>query len=157
MASTSKVAGSIDREVRTLVASLDACSAHLKALYPDAGLTVYKVPDRLLLQAGSVGVSVSLFRSRAGMEANTEVIVVVWQGQVTLPGTPPPKGRRAVRVREQQFRLTADGEAAWLWSDEMTMATMTSQGLAAACIETMAQQLRPVMLCRQEETGLVSP
>ena len=69
MLSTSKLTGSIDREVRTLITSLDECAARLVAVYPDAGVAVRKIPDRLVMQAGDVGVTVSLFRSRAGMEA----------------------------------------------------------------------------------------
>lgn len=148
MLSTSKLTSSIDREVRTLVASLDDCAARLIAGYPDAGMTVRKIPDRLILQAGDVGVSISLFRSRAGMEAGAEVIVSLWQGEVTMPGSSSREGHRAQPVSTQQFRITACGDA-WLWSDAVTTAAMTSRDLAAACIQTMVEQLSPVTLNRQ--------
>lgn len=153
MLSTSKLSGSIEREVRTLITSLDDCAARFIAVYPDAGVTVRKVPDRLILQAGTVGVSVSLFRSRAGMEAGAEVIVSLWQGEVTMPGSPPREGHQALRLSTQQFRITPCGDAEWLWSDEGTTVSMTSRDLAAACIQTMAEQIQPVMLGQQEATG----
>jgi hypothetical protein len=141
MLSTSKLTGGIDREVRTLIATLDNCAARLIAVHPDAEITVCKVPDRLILQAGDIGVSVSLFRSRAGVEASAEVLVSLWQGKITMPGSTPREGHRARQVSVQRFRIAACEEATWRWSDEMTPATMTSQDLAAACIQTMADQL----------------
>jgi hypothetical protein len=150
MLSTSKFAGGIDRELRTLVTNLEDGVARLIAVYPDAGVTVCKVPDRLILQAGDVGVSISLFRSRVGMEAGAEVIVSLWEGKVTIPGSAPRGVRRARQVSVQQFRIAICQEALWYWSEDVTSATMTSQDLAAVCIQTMANQLRPAMLSRQE-------
>jgi hypothetical protein len=150
MRNTSRLTGSIDREVRTLVTTLDECTARLMGVYPDAGMTIRKVPDRLVLQAGNVGVTVSLFRSRAGMEASVEVIIAVWQGEVTMPGSSPRGGHRAKQLSAQQFRIMACGETEWLWSDEATTTTMTSRDLAAACIETMAEHLRSGLLYYQK-------
>jgi len=141
MLSTSKLNGGIDREVRTLITHLDSCSARLIAVSPDAEVTVSKAPDRLILQAGDIGVSVSLFRSRAGMEASAEVLLSLWQGKITMPGSAPREGYRARQVSVQRFCLGVGEEATWLWSDDATPAAMTSEDLAAVCIQTMADQL----------------
>lgn len=142
MLGTSKLIGSIDREVRTLVTSLDEHAERLKTAYPSSGMTVRKIPDRLVLQAGGIGVTVSLFRSRAGAEASAEVVIAVWEGEVTIPGSAPREGSGARQLSAQQFHITASSETEWLWSNERSAVMMTSRDLAAACAETMAERLR---------------
>lgn len=144
MLTPSKLIGSIDREVRSLTTSLDAGATHLMASHPEAGLTVRRVPERFVLQAGDVAVSISLFRSRAGLEANAEVVLAVWRGEVTFPGATPRAGRQATQLRVQQFRIMAcdtPEPAPWLWIDEATTETLTSQALATLCIGAMADCL----------------
>jgi len=142
MLSTSKINGSIDREVRSLSVHIDQAAARLVASHPDAGLTLRKVQERFVLQAGDVGVSLSLFRSRAGMNAGAEVVLAAWDGEVTFPGCTPRHDRRATQVSAQQFRLTQCADASWLWTDEVTADTVTSLALAAMCVATMEERLR---------------
>jgi hypothetical protein len=141
MVSTSKMIGSIDREVRALSASMDDLARHLLATYPDSGLTVRRTPDRVVLQAGSTGVSVSLFRSRAGAEASAEVVLARWEGEITLPGS-TQHGGHATQVSEHQFHIVECDDTSWGWVDDTTSVTMTSQALAATCIDTMAGHLQ---------------
>ena len=141
MLSTSKIIGSIDREVRFLSANIDTCSARFAASHPEAGLTIRRVPERFVLQAKEFGVTLSFFRSRAGMDAGAEVVLTVWDGEVTFPGATPRHDRRATQVSVQQFRLTPCEDESWLWTDEATATTMTSLALADACIETVAERL----------------
>jgi len=139
----SKIIGSIDREVRCLRSHIDAQAASLVASYPDAGLIIRSVPERFVLQAQKeVGVSLSLFRSRAGMDAGAEVVLAAWKGDVTFPGCTPQQDRHATQLCAQQFRLTRESDESWLWTDESTTGTVTSQRLATICIELMEEHLR---------------
>jgi hypothetical protein len=141
MISPAKVLGSIEREVRALSTTMFDSATRLLAMHPDAGLTVRRTPDHVILQAGNISVSVSFFRSRAGSEANIEVVLAVWQGEVTFPGSARREGSRATRLSAQQFHIVACDDSSWVWMDEATTDTMTSQALAAACIGTMAERL----------------
>lgn len=143
MQSTSKLLGSIDREVRLLSASIDECATRLSVSHPGTALTVRRVPERVVLQAGDIGVSISFFRSRAGADASAEVVLAVWDGEVTFPGSPPRGERSATQLRTQQFHIAAgDDDTSWVWVDEVSSVMMTSHTLAATCIEAMAEQLR---------------
>jgi hypothetical protein len=143
MQSTSKLLGSIDREVRSLSVSLDECAARLSVSYPGTELTVRRVPERVVLQAGDIGVTISFFRSRAGADASAEVVLAIWHGEVTFPGSAPRGGHGATQLSTQQFRIVAsDDDASWVWMDEASSVVMTSRTLAATCIEAMAERLR---------------
>lgn len=153
MLSTSKVNGCIEREVRLLASCVDECATRLVALFPEAGLTVNRVPERFVLQAGNIGVTVSLFRSRAGADVGAEVVLGLWDGEVTFPGRAPREGRQAIQRQMQQFHIMAsDDETSWLWQDDATMDTMTSRALAMVCVKTMAEQLQSNGSALQSDT-----
>jgi hypothetical protein len=141
MLSTSKIMGSINREVRSLATSIDECATQFLALHPDSGLTVLRVPERFVLQAGDIGVSLSFFSSRDSTEVAAEVVLAVWHGEVTFPGRTPREGQRATQLSTQQFHIMPCDDASWLWMDETTSDTMTSRALATMCVDTMAERL----------------
>lgn len=145
MIATSKMVGSIDREVRAFIADLRDHATRLATENPETGLKVLQAPDKILLQAADVGVTVSLFRSRAGEAAGAEVVLSVWNGNVVFPGTTPVAGQRAEHVSDRSFHIVAiaedgDGSEGWLWNDG-TDKTITSSTLAEICVEEMAGRL----------------
>jgi hypothetical protein len=136
MTSPSKLLGSMDREVRALVASVDEYATQLMAVHKGTGLTVARAPERFVLQTGNVGVSVSIFRSRAGADVGAEVVLSIWDGEVTLPGRAPKPGTRAKEVNSRQFQLVMSDDTSLVWTDDAK--TMSTGMLAATCIGTMA-------------------
>jgi len=142
MLPTSKALSGIDREMRAFTTAIDAQAAGLLVAYPDAGLTVRRTPSRIVLQAGEIGVSISLFRSRAGMAASAEVVLAEWAGQLTVPGSSVGNGRSATCVRTQEFRIVTEDDVAWSWSHDESVPSITSADLAATCIGAMAGALQ---------------
>ncbi len=136
--------GSIDREVRAFVGDLRENASQLAATMPDSGLKVYQAPDRILLQAGDVGVTVSLFRSRAGEAAGAEVILGIWKGTVVFPGTTPFQGQRAQQLHDRRFQIAATPDEAWVWHDNDPEQTLSSSALAAICVDEMAGRLTEI-------------
>ncbi len=138
MIATSKLVGSIDREVKAFSADLRDQASKLVAERSDAGVKFYQTPDRILLQAGDIGVTVSLFRSRAGEQASAEVVVGVWKGSVVFPGTEPVEGQRAQQVGDRTFQISSSEGDKWLWEGAHLDSAISSSTLAEVCVGEMA-------------------
>lgn len=141
MIATSKMIGSIDREVKAFTADLRDHATRLAAERPETGLKVLQAPDKILLQAGDVGVTVSLFRSRAGERAGAEVVLGIWKGTVVFPGTTPVEGQRAKQISDRTFQISAAEDDGWVWQEGEDDSIITSSTLAEVCVEVMADKL----------------
>jgi hypothetical protein len=147
MISTSKLLSGIEREFRALVAEMELLTDSLLAAHPDAGLTVRRTPTSRILQAGEVGVSMSLFRSRAGEAAGAEIVIAEWRGEITQPGTPRRDGCQATQVSTRSYQIHAHDETSWVWTDATTASdtALSSRALAATYVDAMALRLSQVM------------
>jgi hypothetical protein len=88
-------------------------------------------PQRLVVQLGSVGLSLSWVASRTGNLADGRLLVIEWAGAITH-GRGMGGLKTASPTREQQFRPDAKGPDDWCWRAEGTVGTAyTSRNLAA--------------------------
>jgi hypothetical protein len=126
----------------------------IRTLLPDLDLRLRRTPDRCVVQAGRVGLSVSWLPSPRSPLADGTLLVIEWDGTVTLPGErASPAVRRAAPVCEEVLRLdvgsAADvgGSPQWRWrcTEGVAMRAYTSQGLAGQCMQRVLQRVRGAM------------
>ncbi len=144
MSGMHKILGSIEREIRTLASDVNEMASSLRTTCPEWSLEIRRSPERLILQAGDVGVSVSWFRSRAGENAGVELVVAEWDGEITFPGATARQGRHATQVAEHQFHIVSQGDESWGWThgpDEPSATPVTSHALAAHCVQVLTDRL----------------
>ncbi|MFN2567716.1 MAG: hypothetical protein ABR499_22200 [Gemmatimonadaceae bacterium] len=103
---------------------------------------VYRTPDRLIVQLGAVGLSVSRMRSDPGVPAETSLLVIEWKGTITQPGSSRARGDRATPLREHVLRADTDKTTAWRWldADGGGQRVYASRDLAAQCVHLLVRQ-----------------
>ena len=144
MTSMHKILGTIEREVRALASDMNDMASRFQATYPDCGMMIRRSPDRVILQAGDVGVSVSWFRSRAGENAGVELVIAEWDGEITFPGATAREGRHATQIGEQRFHLIPSVGETWEWeADDLKVpcTPCSSRTLAVHCMQVLAKRL----------------
>jgi hypothetical protein len=80
----------------------------------DGNVEMHCSPQRLVVQLGSVGLSVSWVASRTGNLADGRLLVIEWEGAVTH-GRGMGGLKTASPTREQVFRPEAKGPDDWCW------------------------------------------
>lgn len=143
MSSTHKMATGIDNECKQLIAGIATFGEELKTSYPDSDLVILRSPDRVVIQAGKIGLSISWFRSRAGEALNASIMIAGWEGQVTLPGQTPLEGRHAKQISEEVFHIKQCDDASWQWGSEpdSSTPTITSNALAERCVAQISARM----------------
>ena len=128
------------RELTALIGEIEEQVAALRTARPGLTLTVRRLPDRCLVQAGPVGLSVSWLRSRANTVADGTLLVIEWNGTMAVPGERPVASGATV-AREHALHFDAAG-AAWRWRcDDAAMREYTSADLAAQCVQLLERRL----------------
>lgn len=133
----SKLRLSVQKEVRTLLDDLAPerpTTARSAPPDPQAdGLKVHRAPWRCVLQGAARAVSVSWFPGAPGDESLGELLVILWRGIVSLPGS----ARKEREVAEPLLTLLLhpfdrpSGE--WEWRGDGKGSPFTTIGLAAHC------------------------
>jgi len=165
MTSMYKILGSIEREVRALASDVNEMASYLRTTCPELSLEIRRSPERVILQAGEVGVSVSWFRSRAGENAGVELVIAEWDGEITFPGATARQGRHATQVAEQRFHIIPGEGESWAWVNGDATRPITSHALATHCVEVLTNrcvlpgQLNPseVLTKRSVSPGELTP
>ncbi len=94
----------------------------LANLYPaparrEAGglVEMRRTPDRCVLQAESLAVTVSWFAPRMGATGAGELQIITWKGTVTMPGTAPRAGAGATKdtIRVLQLPRVEGSKGGW--------------------------------------------
>ena len=139
--SSFKIANAAQREVATLMSGIEKGTDEIRASYPDLKVEVRRAPDRCVLQAGDVGLSISWLH-RPVTSGEGALLVMEWDGTVTFPGEAARRGRASV-AHEQVLHLETVAWPAWNWSaDDAPMRKYTSADLASLCIQLIIQRLR---------------
>jgi hypothetical protein len=129
------------REVLALIASIERRALTLGKDTPDLELRVRKTPERCIVQAGRFALSVSWLQPQAHTAADSALLVIEWDGVVTLHGEPPLASRRATLFRERRLHLEAASGTAWLWrSDASPARAFTSDELAQWCVQLLGRR-----------------
>lgn len=102
------------RELDTLTTEL---ASRVKTVQADSGdehVSLHSTPQRVVLQLGSVGLSLSWVASRTGNLADGRLLVIEWEGAVAhsrgMGGL-----KTASPTRERVFRPEAKGPDDWCW------------------------------------------
>lgn len=81
---------------------------------PDGQATLHSSPQRVVVQLGTVGLSLSWVAARSGNLADGRLLVIEWEGAVTH-GRGMGGLKTASPTREQVFRPEAKGPDDWCW------------------------------------------
>jgi hypothetical protein len=141
MSSNHKLATGIDNECKQLIAGLATFGEELKNSRPDDDMSILRSPERVVIQAGTIGMSLSWFRPRAGEEINASIMIAEWEGQVTLPGQTPLEGRHAKQISEEMFHIKQCEDSSWQWDDALGTQRVTSHELAERCVAQMSARM----------------
>jgi hypothetical protein len=138
--------------VAALVHSVDGLSlldeiarraAEVRTFLPEVDLRMRRTPDRCVVQAGPVGLSVSWLPVRSDTPARGILLVIEWDGTVTLHGETQSPARQATPVHEHVLHLAAGSAPDWRWcGEDESMRAYSSSDLAAQCVHLLLQRLR---------------
>lgn len=136
-----KIATAAQREVAVVMAEIQERIDALRARFPDLPVEVRRTPERCVVQARDVGLSVSWLRPSATLVGDGTLLLIEWDGVVTFPGAPAHR-RGATALREDMYHLEAVAWPAWNWSaDDAPMRKYTSSDLASLCVRLVARRL----------------
>jgi hypothetical protein len=121
---------------------VDEIERELTERCPPGSPQTYRAPDRVIVQLGDAGLSVSRMRSPTGVAAEASLLVIEWNGTITQPGSSRARGERATPLREHVLRAKAGKTTTWLWSDaDGGQRIYTSRDLAAQCVHLLLRQV----------------
>lgn len=140
MTGSHKMVSGIDRECKALTAGLVEGGEQLQ-VPEDTKLVLRHSPERIVLQVGRIGWSISCFKNRAPEELGVSLMVAEWEGTITFPGEAALEGRRAKQINERLFHLAPSAEGAWHWVDQSNGMPFTSHALSDHLIAGVAERL----------------
>jgi hypothetical protein len=111
------------------------------------GIELRRTPDRCVIQADEVAVSVSWFAPRLGDSTAGELQIISWTGTVTMPGAPARPGKGATMGTARIFHLMRAGAGKWCWRGEgKNGSTYSSEDLVALCAKLLPKTAGPAIL-----------
>jgi hypothetical protein len=126
------------RELDTLTTELASRVKLVGGDRTDGHVEFHSSPQRLVVQLGSVGLSLSWVAARSGNLADGRLLVIEWAGSITH-GRGMGGSKTASPTHEQQFRPEAKGPDDWCWRAEGTVGTAyTSRNLAGQYFSSAA-------------------
>jgi hypothetical protein len=101
---------------REVVRLLDALAPSVAPARRRTGaVQAYRWPNRCILQGASRAISISWFPDDQDDAAFGELLVISWQGTVSLPGSSGQRGDEAVAGAELVLHLEATALGGWTW------------------------------------------
>jgi hypothetical protein len=141
--SSNKAVLAVRREVDAVLDEIARRAAEVRTFLPDVDLRMRRTPDRCVVQAGPVGLSVSWLPVRSDTPARGILLVIEWDGTVTLHGETQSPSRQATPVHEHVLHLAAGSSPDWRWcGEDDSMRAYSSSDLAAQCVHLLLQRLR---------------
>ncbi|HTE44654.1 MAG TPA: hypothetical protein VK636_05375 [Gemmatimonadaceae bacterium] len=105
------------REFDTLTAELERRVKFEGARDGEKKFALHSAPQRLVVQLGAVGLSMSWVADRSGNLADGRLLVIEWEGAVAH-GRSMGAGQTASPTRERVFRPEAKSPEDWCWRPE---------------------------------------
>jgi hypothetical protein len=103
----------------------------------DRQVEMHCAPERLVVQLGPVGLSMSWVAGRSGNLADGRLLVIEWDGPITHRRA-MGDGKTASMVREQLYRADAKGPDDWRWRPEGSDgSSYSSRNLAGQCFTSV--------------------
>lgn len=132
---TVKQRTAVQREVVRLLDDLAPERPPPRADAHGAGVRAYRWPGRCILQGDARAVSVSWFPGSADEHSLGEVLVIAWNGTVSLPGSARRAGEQAEAVTSLVLHPVEAEEGRWTWEAEDGDTSLATGALAAYCRE----------------------
>jgi hypothetical protein len=103
-----------------------------------AAVRAYRWPGRCILQGESHAVSVSWFPGGRDDDSLGEMMVIAWQGVVSLPGSAHRAAERAVALTSLVLHPEQSESGAWTWREAKGTSFATA-ALASYCRDQLEQ------------------
>jgi hypothetical protein len=113
------------RELDTLTTELAGRVKSIGADRADGHVEFHSSPQRLVVQLGLVGLSLSWVAARSGNLSDGRLLVIEWAGSITH-GRGMGGAKTASPIHEQSFRPEAKGPDDWCWRAEGSVGTAYS-------------------------------
>jgi hypothetical protein len=140
--SSYKIATAAQREVTALIDGVEKGAEEIRSAFRELEVEVRRTPNRCVLQAGDVGLSLSWLHRPVTSDEGA-LLLIEWDGTVTFPGERARNGRRASVAREQLLHLETVGWPEWNWShDDLPTRKYSSSDLASLCVQLVLRRLR---------------
>lgn len=136
---TQKLRAAIQREVTSLLDELAPERPTPKANAPIEPVRRHRSPGRCVLQGTARAVSVSWFPGQPGDDSLGELLVIAWQGVVSLPGSAHRERAAAKALETVLLHPVAAASGSWEWQPEGEGA---SEGFV---VETLAAYCRGLL------------
>ena len=124
-----------------VVRLLDALAPERPALRREPApspVRAYRWPNRCILQGDSRAISVSWFPGDRDDDSLGEMMVIAWDGIVSLPGSGRRAGEEAVAVSSLVLRPEEAASGTWEWrTEEHDIVALATPALAAYCREQL--------------------
>ncbi len=135
---TTKQRSAVQREVVRLLDELVPQRPAHPREEPHAEVKLHRWPGRCILQAESSAVSVSWFPARPDEDSLGEILVIAWDGIVSLPGSAERSRREAVARRTVVVRPVETRVGEYEWRREGAASPIQTATLANFCRELLA-------------------
>jgi hypothetical protein len=106
---------------------------------PSDAVRAYRWPARCILQGPAHAVSVSWFPGNPDDGSLGEMMVIVWEGVVSLPGSARRAPVEAVQVRTLTLHPVDCGVGDWQWQGPDGDPSLSTTALVDYCLEYLRQ------------------
>lgn len=130
---TTKQRSAVQREVVRLLDDLVPQRPASPREGPDSTVRMHRWPGRCILQAEGNAVSVSWFPGRPDEDSLGEILVIAWDGVVSLPGSATRSQQEAVARRTVVMRPVEIGIGEYGWRGDGGDNLMPTTALATFC------------------------
>ena len=132
-----KQRASIQREVLRLLDDLAPERPPPRHEAPSTAVRAYRWPSRCILQGESHAISVSWFPGGVDDGSLGEMMVIAWDGVVSLPGSGRRIAEQAQAVRSLLLHPEETSGGGWEWRSEQGATAFGTAALAMYCREQL--------------------
>ena len=134
---TTKQRSAVQREVQRLLDELAPERPPARHDAPTPTVRLHRFPGRCILQGAARAVSVSWFPEGYDATSLGEMMVIAWNGVVSLPGSAQRAPGAAEVVAEVLLRPSEGTAGEWQWHLGSDGEVLTTPGLATYCRELL--------------------
>jgi hypothetical protein len=128
---------SVHRSVSRLLDELVPERPPAKYDEPTTEFRRHRAPGRCILQGSDRAVSVSWFPGTPADDSLGELVVILWRGTVSLPGSLPARGAAAQPLETMNFRPYAASPGEWHWQSDGARKRYAVEALASHCLSLL--------------------
>jgi hypothetical protein len=130
---------SVQRDVARILDELAPERPPARHDAPTPTIRRHRSPGRCILQGAWRAVSVSWFPGLAGDDSMGELVVIVWRGTVSLPGSANRARTAAEPMETLVLRPVGSASGAWAWHSQGDASQYAADAVAAHCLTLLGE------------------